>query len=81
MHTGKELEAPQVEKWRLSYDPDAPQLGSAQSDSTRVVKVNRRKTNRRKTRPYSTRFKTPTVRYFRTVAPLQTTFFSVPPVL
>ena len=30
----------------------APQVGSARSDSTRVVKVNRRKTNRRKTRPY-----------------------------
>jgi hypothetical protein len=28
-----------------------PQVGSARSDSTRIVKVNRRKTNRRKTRP------------------------------
>jgi hypothetical protein len=47
MHTGKELEAHQVEKGRLSCDSDAPQVGSARSDSTRVVKV-----NRRKTRPY-----------------------------
>jgi hypothetical protein len=52
MHTGKELEARKVEKGRLSCDGDAPQVGSARSDSTRVVKVNRRKTNRRKTRPY-----------------------------
>jgi len=36
----------------LSCDSDAPQVGSARSDSTRVVKVNRPKTNHRKTRPY-----------------------------
>ena len=53
MHTGKELEAHQVEKGRMSCDSDAPQVGSFRSDSTRVVKVNR-KTNRRKTRPYCT---------------------------
>jgi len=35
MHTGKELE---VEKGRLSCDSDAPQVGSARSNSTRVVK-------------------------------------------
>jgi len=52
MHTGKQLEAHQVEKGRLSYDSDAPQVGSARFNSTRVVKVNRLKTNRRKTRPY-----------------------------
>jgi len=52
MHIGKELEALQAEKGRWSCDSDAPQVGSARSDSTRVVKVNRRKTNRRKTRPY-----------------------------
>ena len=52
MHTGKELEAQYVEKGRLSCDSDAPQVESALSDATRVVKVNRRKTNRRKTRPY-----------------------------
>ena len=52
MHTGKELEAHEVEKGRLSCDSDAPQVGSARSDSIRVVEVNRRKTNRRKTRPY-----------------------------
>jgi len=46
MHTGKDLEG------RLSCDSDAPQVRSARSDSTRVVKVNRPKTNRRKTRPY-----------------------------
>ena len=51
MHTGKELEAHEVEKGRLSCDSDAPQVGSARSDLTWVVKVNRRKTNRRKTRP------------------------------
>jgi len=54
MHIRKELEAHQVEKGRLSCDSDAPQVGSARSDSTKVVKVNRRKTNRRKTRPYCT---------------------------
>jgi len=52
MHTGKELEGHYVEKGRLSCDSDAPQFGSARSDSTRVVKVNRRKTNCRKMRPY-----------------------------
>jgi len=36
----------------LSCETDASQVGSARSDSTTVVKVNRRKTNRRKTRPY-----------------------------
>jgi hypothetical protein len=51
MHIGKELEAHEVEKGRLSCDSDAPQVGSAPSDSTRVLKVNRRKTNRCKTRP------------------------------
>jgi hypothetical protein len=49
MHTGKELEAHQVQKGRLTCDSDAPQVRSARSDSTRGVKVNRRKTNRRKT--------------------------------
>jgi hypothetical protein len=53
MHTAQELEVHQVEKGRLSYDSDAPQVGSARSDWTRVVKVNRRKTVRRKTRPHS----------------------------
>jgi len=48
MHFGKEMEA----QGRLSCDSDAPQVGSARPDSTRFVKVNRRKTNRRKTRPY-----------------------------
>jgi len=38
----------------LSWDSDAPQVGSARPDSTRVVEVNRRKTNRRKTRQYYT---------------------------
>ena len=52
MHTGEELQAHVVEKGRWSCDTDAPHVGSARSDSTRVVKVNRRKTNRRKTRPY-----------------------------
>jgi len=41
----------------LSCDSDAPQVGSARSDWTRFVKVNRRKTNRRKTRPYCISFK------------------------
>jgi hypothetical protein len=49
MHTGKELEAHSVEKGRLSCDSDALQARSTRSDSTRVVKMNRRKTNRRKT--------------------------------
>jgi len=52
MHTGKELEVHQGEKGRLSWDGDAPQIGSARSDWTRVVKVGHLKTNRRKTRPY-----------------------------
>ena len=43
-----------MEKGRWSCDSGAPQAGSGRSDSTRVVKVNRRKTNRRKTRPYCT---------------------------
>jgi len=51
MHIGKELEAHQLEKGRLSCDSDAKEVGSARSDWTMVVKVNRRKTNRRKTRP------------------------------
>jgi len=54
MHTGEELEAHWVQKGRLSCDSVAPQVGSARSDWTSVVKVNRRKTNRRKTRPYCT---------------------------
>jgi hypothetical protein len=44
MHTGKELEVHQVEKGRLSCDSDAPNVGSARSDWTKVVIVNRRKT-------------------------------------
>ena len=52
MHTRKELQAHQVEKGRLSCDSDVPQVGSARSDSTSVVKVIRRKTNRRKKRLY-----------------------------
>ena len=40
-------------KRRLSCDSDTPQVGSARSESTRVVKVNRPKTNRRKMRPGS----------------------------
>jgi len=51
MHTGKELEAHWVQKGRLSCDSDAPQVGSAWTESTSVVKVNRRKSKRRKTRP------------------------------
>jgi len=51
MHNGKELEAHQVLKGRLSCDTDASQGGSTGCDSTRAVKVNRRKTNRRKIRP------------------------------
>jgi hypothetical protein len=38
VHTGKELEAHEIEKGRLSCDSDAPQFGNARSDSTRVVK-------------------------------------------
>ena len=52
MHTGKDLEGHCVQKRRLSCDSDAPQVGSARSDSASVVKVNRRKTDLRKTRPY-----------------------------
>jgi hypothetical protein len=52
IHTGKELEAHEIEKGRLSCDSDAPQVGSDRSVSTRVVKVNRPKVNRRKMRPY-----------------------------
>jgi len=36
----------------LSCDSDAPQVGSAQSDWTRVIKVNCHKMDHRKTRPY-----------------------------
>ena len=52
MYTVKGLEAHWVQKGRLSCDSDAPRVGSARSDSARVVKVNCRKTNRRKTRSY-----------------------------
>jgi hypothetical protein len=45
MHTGKELEAHKVEKGRLSCDSDAPQVGSARSGSTRVIKANHCQTN------------------------------------
>ena len=38
MHTGKELEAHEIEHGRLSCVSDAPQVGSDPSDSTRVVK-------------------------------------------
>jgi hypothetical protein len=48
MQTGKVLEEHYVKEGLLSCDSDAPQVGSARSDWTRVVKV-----NRRKTRPYS----------------------------
>ena len=56
MHTGKELEAYNIQKGRLSCDSDATQVGSARSDSTSAVKVNRYKMNRRKTSPYCTSF-------------------------
>jgi hypothetical protein len=52
MHIGQELEAHEVEKVHLSCNSGAPQVGSVRSDSTRVAKVNHRKTNRRKTIPY-----------------------------
>jgi len=52
MHTGKELEAHEVEKGHLNCDSDAPQVGSARSNLTRIVKVNRHETNHQKTRPY-----------------------------
>jgi hypothetical protein len=52
MHTGKELEVRQIQQGCLSCDSsDAPQVGSARSDSTRVVKGNRHTTNCRTTRP------------------------------
>ena len=54
MHTRKELKAHKVEKGCLSCDSDAPQVGSARSDSTRVVKVNGHKMNHHKTRSYCT---------------------------
>jgi len=54
MQRGTEIEVHCVEKGGLSSDSDAPQVGSARSDWTRAVKVNRRKTNRHKTRPYCT---------------------------
>jgi transposase len=50
---------PDVQKRHLSCDSGAPLVGSARSDSTRVVKVNRRKKNRRKTRPYCTTISNP----------------------
>ena len=37
MHTGKDLEAHYAEKGRLSCESDAPQVGSARSDPTRVA--------------------------------------------
>jgi len=52
MHTEKQLEAHKIEKGALSCDSDAPKVGSARSDWTRVVKLNRRKTKRRKTKSY-----------------------------
>jgi len=52
MHTGKELEAHQVQKGRLSCDSDAPQVRCAWSDWTRVVKVNCCKTNHCKMKPH-----------------------------
>ena len=55
MHTRKELEVHEVEKGRLSCDSNVTQVGSAWSDSTGVVKVNRHKTNRHKMRPYFTK--------------------------
>ena len=51
MHTGKELEAHQIEKGCLSCDSVAPQVGSAWSDYARVVKVNHPKMNRCKRDP------------------------------
>jgi len=54
MHAGKEAEAHCVEKGHLSCDSDAPQVRSARSDLTRVIKVNHRKMNHHKTRPYCT---------------------------
>ena len=54
MHTGKEPEAPRVQKRRASCNTDTPQVGCALSDGASVVKVNCRKMNRRKTSPYCT---------------------------
>jgi hypothetical protein len=51
-HIGKELEAHSVQKGPLRCDSYATQVGNARSYSSRLVKMNRRKTNRRKTRPY-----------------------------
>jgi len=56
VHTGKELEVHQVEKGRLSCNSDAPQVRSAQSDSTRVIKLNHHKTNHHKMRPHCIKF-------------------------
>jgi len=52
MHTRKEVEVHYVEKGRFSCDSDVPQVGSARTDSTRVVKVNRHKMSHHKMRPY-----------------------------
>ena len=52
MQIRKELEAHWVAKGHLSCDSDAPQVGSALSNSTRVVKVNRHEMNSCETRPY-----------------------------
>ena len=52
MHTGKELKAHKAEKGSSNRDSDAPRVGNARSDPTRVVKVNCRKTNRRKSTLY-----------------------------
>ena len=54
MHIRKELEAHYVEKGHLSCDSDAPRVGSARSDLTRVIKVNRRRMNHHKMRIYCT---------------------------
>jgi hypothetical protein len=39
MHTGKEVEAHQVQKGRYSCDSDAPQVGSARSDWTKELEA------------------------------------------
>jgi hypothetical protein len=52
MHTGKKVGTHYTEKGRLGCDSNAPQVGSAWSDSARVINVNHHKMNRRKTRPY-----------------------------
>ena len=41
-----------MENGRLICDSGTPQVGSARSDLTKVVKVNRRKTNLRKSKLY-----------------------------